>query len=173
MKKKEIVEVKVKKKDNKIEKEKENYEDDYMTSSCSSISDGDKNMQKLSINDSKNTMKKDNNKNKSIIVIKIEKNSENSEIEKYQKMEGEDSPIFSLYKNIVDEDIENKEIRENNIAYDNYNDIIINKNNIIYFSKRQYSFSRFENKIIIYIKFIYNYEKKNYVIDIYNLFKNK
>ena len=145
MKKKEIVEVKVKKLDNKVEKEKENYEDDYMTSSCSSLADGDKNMQKLSINDSKNSKKNDNNKNKSIIVIKSEENSENSEIEKCQKMEGEDSPIFSLYKNIVDGDIENKEIKDNNISYDNYNDIIINKNNIIDFSNKQYSYSSFEN----------------------------
>jgi len=75
--KKEIVKVKVKKFENKVEKEKENYEDDYMTSIYSSLVDGDKNMQKLSNNDSMNSKKNDNNKNKSIIVIKSEENSEN------------------------------------------------------------------------------------------------
>jgi len=95
MKKKEIVEVKVKKFDNKVEKEKEYYEDDYMTSSCSSLADGDKNMQKLSINDNKNNKKNDNNKNKRIIVIKSE---ENSEIEKYQKWKEKIHPFFLYIK---------------------------------------------------------------------------
>jgi hypothetical protein len=143
MNKKEKVEVKRKKLDIKVEKETD--EDDYMLSSCSSLSDGDKNMNKLSINDSKKTMKYANNINKSIVVIKSEENSENLETGKYQKMEGEDSAIFSLYKNTVDEDIENKEIKENKISYDNYNDIIINNNNIIDFSNKQYSYSSFDN----------------------------
>ena len=145
MKKKE--KVKVKKVDIKIKKEKESHEDDYMVNSCSSLSDGEKNMQKFSINDSKNTMKYAKCKNQSIIIIKSEENSDNpeTETEKYEKMEGEDSPIFSLYKNTVEGDIENKEIKENNISYDNYNDITINKNIISDFSNKQYSYSSFEN----------------------------
>ena len=143
MKKKE--KVKEKKLDIKVEIEKENHEDDYMISSCSSLSDGEKNTKKLSINDSKNSMKSDNNKNKNIIIIKSEKNSEESESEQYQKMEGENSPIFSLYKKAIDENTENKEIKENNILDDNINDITINKNNISIFSNKQYSYSSFEN----------------------------
>ncbi len=40
----------------------ENYEDDNMISICISLSDGDKKIKELSINDSKSTMKYDNNK---------------------------------------------------------------------------------------------------------------
>ena len=71
-----------------------------MISSCSSISDGDKNMNKLTINDSKNNMKYDNNQN--TIIIKSEENDKDPESENNQKIELEDSPIFSLYKNLID-----------------------------------------------------------------------
>lgn len=143
MKKKE----KVKKLDIKEESVKDNHEDDNVISSCSSLSDGDKNMKKISVNDSKNSIKYENNKNKSLITIKSEENDE-SESDNYQRMEGEESPIYSLFKNNIDVNIENKEIKENNISYDNYDncdDIIINKNNISDFSNKQYSYSSFEN----------------------------
>ena len=129
--------------DSNAENEKENHIDDFMISSCSSLSDEDKNMNKSSINDSKNSMKYDNNKN--TIIIKSEENVKDPENEKYQKMEGEDSPIFSLYKNNIDGEIENKEIKEKNISYNNCNDITINKINISGFSNKQYSYSSFEN----------------------------
>ena len=125
------------------ENEKENHGDDYMISSCSSLSDEDKNMKKLYNNDSKNNIKNDDNKN--IIVIKSDEITEDPENENYQKMEGEDLAVFSLYKNIIDGDIENKEIKEKNISYDNCNDIIIDKNNISGFSNKQYSYSSFDN----------------------------
>ena len=127
------------------ENEKENHEDDYMISSCSSLSDEDKNMKKLYYNDSKNNIKNDDNKNNNIIVIKSDEITEDPENENYQKMEREDLTVFSLYKNIIDGDIENKEIKEKNISYDNCNDITIDKNNISGFSNKQYSYSSFEN----------------------------
>ena len=71
-----------------------------MISSCSSKLDGDKNMNKLTINDSKNNMKYDNNQN--TIIIKSEENDKDPESENNQKIELEDSPIFSLYKNPID-----------------------------------------------------------------------